>query len=112
LIEWCVVGRSKLKAFFGSIALAAAACGVCGCSSVALIRNPGSRVYTDPSYEVTEPFFFLGLVGHPAETRVDEICFGHGANQILTRYTAGDVVATLFTLGIYAPRTLRIWCSL
>ncbi len=83
-----------------------------GCSTVLFTRTPGSRSYTEPIYEVSRPYFFWGLVGGPHDVYVSKICLGKDADQISTEYTAGNVFAGVVTLGLYTPRTVKVWCQL
>ncbi len=83
-----------------------------GCSTILLVRNPQARVFTDPVYESSKPFFFLGLVGPDYDIYVDQVCLGKEADQVSTEYTLGNALTGLLTLGIYTPRTLKIWCTL
>jgi hypothetical protein len=93
------------------LALTAGAAGS-ACSSVMYVRSPANRVFTEPTYESSKPFFFLGLVGPDQHVFVDQICLGKDADQIVTAYTGSDVLSTVLTLGIYAPRTVKVWCQL
>ena len=83
-----------------------------GCATVLFTRTPESRTYTEPVYEVRQPSFFFGLVNPDYDLYLDKICLGKDIDQAATQYTAEDVLATVFTVGIYAPRTIQIWCKL
>jgi hypothetical protein len=82
------------------------------CSTVMYVRTPESRIYTGAVYASSRPFFFFGLVGPTQDIFVHEICLGKEADQISTEYTSSDFFKTLVTLGIYSPRTVKIWCQL
>lgn len=83
-----------------------------GCSSVAFVRVPEARTKSTPAYEAKAPFFFFGIIGGPADVYADRICLKQQVDQVVTEYTGGDFAATLFTLGIYSPRTVKVWCAL
>lgn len=83
-----------------------------GCASVSFVRNPGTELSTEAAYTASAPFFFLGLVGGPQELYADRICLERGVDQIETVYSAQNFLSTLFTVGVYSPRTVRVWCSL
>jgi hypothetical protein len=82
------------------------------CASVLFVKDPKSRVYTDPSYESERAAFFFGLLQPDHDIYLDKVCLGKGVDQIATVYTAGDVFAGVITLGILTPRSFRVWCSL
>jgi hypothetical protein len=69
-------------------------------------------VYTDPTYESSLPFLFWGWLPMVDDVVIERVCLGKGADQISTRYTLGNGLWHLFTLGIYAPKTVRVWCEL
>lgn len=83
-----------------------------GCSSVKAIRHPSRETFTDPTYTVEKFFFFFGLVEVGGEIPVDQVCLGKGADQIVIEHSALDTFAAVFTLGLYMPKSVRIWCSL
>ena len=82
------------------------------CSTVLLVRHPNSRVFTEPTYTSTRPFFFWGIVGGPQHVYVDQICLGKEVDQVVTQYRSTDILWGILTLGIYSPRTVKIWCQL
>jgi hypothetical protein len=77
-----------------------------------MVREPGTRTTAAPTYEDSKEFFLLGLLGPRHSYSSRELCLGKEIDQIETAHTANDVLVTAVTLGIYAPRTLRVWCSL
>lgn len=86
------------------------------CSTVTAIRKKETRVDDPsrypPSYQETKSFFFFGLLGVQTELDASRICLGKEIDQVSTAYTPGNVLVTALTLGIYAPRTVRVWCQL
>jgi len=63
-----------------------------------------------PSFQKSYNYWWWGLKGeHSINTR--EICAGYAVEQMQATYTITDALAGLFTIGIYAPRTARVWCG-
>ncbi len=54
-------------------------------------------------------FFLWGLAGHK-DVDLDELCPG-GAHAWRSRASAGDVVLSLVTFGVYVPRTIEVECA-
>lgn len=82
------------------------------CSSVPVVSHPDRRTFSAASHEHGYPFFFWGFLDAGNTPNVREICYGKGVDQVSTVYTAGDILSWVFTLGIYSPRTVGIWCEL
>ncbi len=82
----------------------------CGCSSVTLRDRGTQHLATEPNYNSSQSFFFWGLAGDK-HIDVEEICGKAGAAQLQTQTTFGDGLLRLITLGIYSPRTARVWCG-
>jgi hypothetical protein len=83
-----------------------------GCSTLLYVRSPQQRTFADPAYESSKIFFFFGLAGGPHDVYVDQICLGKDIDQVSTEYTPSDVLKGFLTLGIYTPRTVKVWCQL
>ena len=107
-----MIARRETRAAFAALVSAAALSALNGCSTVMFLRDPGSRTHVDPTYESSRPNFFWGLVGDEVHVHVDRICLGKDVDQIAMTYTAGNVLASVITLGIYIPRTVQVWCEL
>jgi hypothetical protein len=60
--------------------------------------------------EETKKFYVLGLVGE--HTLIMKDYCGNGVSHIQEQNTFGDSFLTIITLGIYAPRTVKIFCRL
>ncbi len=102
------MGRAK-----GALAAAVLAFALLSsCSSTTVIRQPSARTYAEPTYEDSKEFFLFGLLGPRHSYNTDELCLGKDADQIQTVYADTDVLTGIFTLGIYVPRTMRVWCAL
>lgn len=81
-----------------------------GCATVT-IRNQGERkISSPPTYKKTQHFFLWGLVGERS-IDVSEVCGDQGTEQMQTQMTFVNGLLRLITLGIYAPRTAKVWCS-
>lgn len=83
-----------------------------GCATVITVRQPELQVFTAPDYQRVRPIFFWGFVPAEGDLDVSAVCLGKKINQVSTTLTTGNFLATLFTVGIYSPRTVRVWCSL
>ena len=74
------------------------------------IRDQGvQQLDTVPTYESTRHFFFWGLSG-PLYLNVNIICKGKRPLQLRTFTTLKDGILNFVTLGIYAPRSVAVWC--
>ena len=80
------------------------------CSSVTIKTDKGSELRVAPSFQQSYTYWWWGLRGeHTINAR--EICIGRPVEQMQSTYTITDTLAGLFTLGIYAPRSARVWCG-
>lgn len=91
--------RSLLAAFLAAAALS-------GCYTV---RYETRLPEGGPKKEEHARFFLWGLAGHK-DVDLDELCPG-GAHAWRSRASAGDVVLSLVTLGVYVPRTIEVECA-
>jgi hypothetical protein len=80
------------------------------CATVSLVEKPSRVLSLQPTATERADFFFWGLVGHH-ETHLNEICGSIGVDKVETQYTAPDVFWGILTLGIFSPRSVRVWCS-
>lgn len=75
-----------------------------GCSSVT-IRTDGQReASAPPTYEQRYTYWWWGLKGEYS-VNVREVCNGQPVEQMQTVHSIVD------SLGIYSPRTARVWCK-
>ena len=94
------------------------ALGSSSCSAILFVRDekllsePANSTEGNPSFEKNVHFFFLGLAGGGKEVNLSRVCMGKPVDQVATTYTFENVLFTVLTLGIYAPRTVQVWCSL
>jgi len=80
-----------------------------GCSTVTISQKGTNKIATEPNYEESYPFFFWGLLGESV-INVKEVCAGKEPRQMQTQYTALDCLLMVVTIGIYSPRSAKIWC--
>ena len=81
-----------------------------GCATVTIRPEGGDKVSTTPDYKKSKPYFFWGLSkAHFVD--VQKVCEGKGAEQIQSQYTFVDGLLGALTIGIYAPKTAKVWCK-
>ena len=81
-----------------------------GCSTVTITQQGRRKLTSTPTYEKKQSFFLWGLAGERwIDTR--EVCGGNEPKQMQTQFTFVDGLLNFITLGIYAPRTAKVWCE-
>lgn len=81
-----------------------------GCATVTVRPDGGAKVGGTPDYQKSKNYFFWGLGGvHTID--VQEICEEKGVEQIQSQKTFMNGFLTAITLGIYAPKTAKVWCQ-
>ena len=80
------------------------------CSSVTIRTDGGEENTQAPNVEQQYTYWWWGLQ-NSYEINVRESCKGQDVEQMQAVYTITDSLSGLFTLGIYSPRTARIWCQ-
>ena len=80
------------------------------CSTVTVRTDQQHEAQRDPDYHQRFTFWWWGLKGEYS-INVREVCIGKPVEQMQTVHDLVDVFGTVFTLGIYAPRTARVWCQ-
>ena len=83
---------------------------VSGCATLTIEPKGERKITSHPTYEKRQTFFLWGLVGDPW-IDVSNVCGSSEVKQMQTQFTFVDEVLSFITLGIYAPRTAKIWCS-
>ena len=68
------------------------------------------RLSNMPTYEQSQHFFLLGLIGNKF-VNVSSICGDREVLQMQTQSTFLNAFLYGITLGIYTPRTAKVWCS-
>lgn len=86
----------------------------CSCAKQTIIINKKyiDNVGLEPSYQKTNHFIFWG-VGQKANTRAQKICKDLGEIVVKVEFvkTAPNVILSNLTLGIYNPRTVKVYCA-
>jgi len=83
---------------------------VSACATVTIQPRPVATLDSALLYEERKSFYWWGLSG---EQRVDvrKICGERQVLQMQSQRTFTDTAFTVFTLGIYAPHTVKVWCE-
>ncbi len=80
------------------------------CNTVTIRPKGGPKLATQPTYEASRPFFLFGLVGQE-HVNVTQVCSGKSPMQMQTQSTFLDSFLGIVTLGIYTPKTAKVWCD-
>lgn len=65
---------------------------------------------TKPNYEDYVPGYFWSLLGS-RPVQINKVCSnGNAPLQVRKGQSTEDVLLIAFTLGIYWPHTLQVWC--
>ena len=81
-----------------------------GCSSVTMRTDTQAKTHETASFQKSYPYWWWGIKGEH-DINVREICQGNTVKQMQALNTFTDSLAIIFTLGIYAPKTARVWCE-
>ena len=82
-----------------------------GCAKATIRPDGGDRILTERAdYDESESFFLWGLAG-TGEVNLNRVCDGKKVEQMQTQFAPGDTIVTLLTIGIYSPKTARVWCA-
>lgn len=88
----------------------AALVGLSACASATIRPEGGAKAGGAPTYEESKNYFWWGLSGEH-EINVVEVCQGKAVDQFQSQHSPLDVVKAVFTLGIWAPKTAKVWCK-
>jgi hypothetical protein len=81
-----------------------------GCATVTIRPEGGAKTSAKPDYQATKNYFFWGLAGvHTID--VKEICEESGVEQMQSQFTFMNGLLGAITVGIYAPKTAKVWCK-
>lgn len=82
-----------------------------GCQTVTI--RPDNEVKTSraANYEQRQNFFAWGLAPSAVFIDVNEVCKDKEVEQLQTQNTFLDGFLSVITIGIYNPRTARVWCK-
>jgi hypothetical protein len=81
-----------------------------GCSSVTIRTDNQAKSYEPSSYQQNVTYWWWGLYGEHY-INVREACQGKTVKQMQSYFSFTDSLSSIFTLGIYLPKTARIWCN-
>lgn len=98
-----------MNRLFPWTAMLALAIAFSGCSSVTFRPQEDRRLNTYADAEISHDYYLWGTVGR-FEVDAEQMCHGRRARQVQTLFTLSDQIYSIATLGIYTPRTLKIWC--
>jgi len=95
-------------------------------SAAGMLSNPKKKnetfdnhpIYSDnkdykggkPATEETLNYFIFGNFPHTHNLKVQSICGDRRFKQAYVDHSLGQALISLFTLGIYTPRTAKVWC--
>jgi len=80
------------------------------CSTVTLRPEGTAKLGSEPTWSQSNNYFLWGLIGdHRVDT--ERVCGERGVRQMQAQDTFVDGLLALITLGIYAPRTSKVWCN-
>lgn len=100
---------TKMRKSLAAMALLAAVMGASACSTVTLKEKGVQKLAQEPSHEEKKSFFLFGLIGEH-HVQVKDLCQGKAPRQIQAQDTVTDSLLMIVTLGIYRPRTVKVWC--
>lgn len=81
-----------------------------GCAGVTITHSGDSDFQTRPHYEESKHFFLWGVIGEH-HVNVKEVCIDKPVKQMQSKFSAQDVLWSTLTLGLYLPRTAKVWCQ-
>jgi hypothetical protein len=93
-----------------SLAVALAFLTLTGCMSTKMALDPKWNPSLRPAYVDYADYWVFGLFGH-GEFNLQKICVDQNPYGFQQYRSAEDGLIALFTAGIYAPATLRVWCG-
>lgn len=83
---------------------------ITGCSTITTRYEGTAKLSSSPTYEKSKPYFLWGLVGEH-HINVKELCGDKKVSQMQSQDTFLDGFLGFITLGIYLPRTAKVWCE-
>jgi len=81
------------------------------CSTVTITPQGRGAFNAPPTFEQRQNFYWWGLSPSARSVDVADICNGLTPVQLQTEDTFVDSLFAVLTLGIYRPRTARVWCD-
>lgn len=80
------------------------------CSSVTMRPYGGEKDTSKPTYQSSKDYYWWGLKNE-YEINTTDICQGRRVMQMQSVSTLSDWLLQTLTLGIYFPRTAKVWCE-
>jgi hypothetical protein len=80
------------------------------CAKVTIKPEGGEKIATPPTFEQSKTYLWWGLSGEHT-INVMEVCQGKGVEQFQSQFTFMDGLKGAITLGIWSPKTARVWCT-
>jgi Bor protein len=84
--------------------------GLAGCMSARLQLHEKFNPDEKPAYVDYFDYYFAGLAGDP-ELNLQKICMDQKPYGVQRIKSVEDGVITFFTLAIYSPVTVKVWCG-
>lgn len=81
-----------------------------GCAAVTITQIGESNFENRPHYEESKKFYLWGFIGEH-HINVKEICQDKAVKQMQTKFSSWDVLWSSLSLGLYLPRTAKVWCE-
>ena len=81
-----------------------------GCAAVTITQSGESNFESRPQYEESKDFYLWGLIGEH-HINVKDICQNQAVKQMQTKFSSWDVLWSGLSLGLYLPRTAKVWCQ-
>lgn len=102
--------QEKQMKLWNVLALAATVSLLAACHSVTIRPEGVSKRIDRPDFEESKDFWVFGLVNEYT-VDVTPICGGRRIEQMQSQSTVVDSLIGIVTLGIYTPRSVRVWCQ-
>lgn len=101
--------EKMVKKTIAALTLLTLSCILSSCYSVTLRPEGEAKLISEPTAETSYDFFFWGLA---KKYNIDgkALCSG-GVRQVQAQTTLVDGLLTVVTIGIYSPRSVRVWCK-
>jgi hypothetical protein len=81
------------------------------CETVTVVRDlQASGTAGSPTWEAAQNYYLWGLIGEN-DIYLDKICKDRPATSVVVQTTFMDGLFSLLVLGIYSPRTVKVWCA-
>lgn len=91
------------------VSLAVLAAVMTGCAAQTTLVHGGAKA--TPTYQKSQPFFVSGI-GQQKTVNAAEVCQGaHNVAKVESKLEPKDAVLGFVTLGIYTPRTAKVYCK-